>query len=560
MRMRKLTLKAKPKKIALALMLAGLQLSLTNTVMAGERESLEQLRQTTTNLVELLVQEGVLSREKAKSLLEEARQGANAARARDEAKEQEALSQAAATKSVVNGEIDKSLVRVQYVPQIVKDEMRAEIEKAVLENLNYKVGQRLALPSWIDRLNFYGDLRFRYEHRGFSSNNPDFNNFSVQNSLNDGRGFELNNTTEDRNLLRFRVRFGFDTKVNDWLSGGMRLTTGGLNDTLSGNTTLQTSTSKYEFNLDRMFLRVDPKPWVSIVGGRFTNPFMHTDVLFDPDLPFDGIAATFKHDLKPKVSAFGTLGYFPLDEIESSELALADSKWLLGAQAGVQWQASSTTAVKLGLAYYDFNNVEGIPNPIKPNNAFDGTAPSFRTKGNSYFDLNKGNSDRPLLYGLTSQFELIDLNAAVDIAKFNPVHVTLNADYVKNIGFDKREIIRRTGLTDAEVPGEDTDAFQVRVTVGMPELYKKGNWQAYVGYKYIEADAVLDSYTDSNFYLRGTNSKGFLLGASYGLDERTLVMARFWSAEEIEPRVFDIDGNAQPFSVDVFNIDLMTRF
>ncbi len=549
MRMRKLTLKAKPKKIALALMLAGLQLSLTNTVMAGERESLEQLRQTTTNLVELLVQEGVLSREKAKSLLEEARQGANAARARDEAKEQEALSQAAATKSVVNGEIDKSLVRVQYVPQIVKDEMRAEIEKAVLENLNYKVGQRLALPSWIDRLNFYGDLRFRYEHRGFSSNNPSIAAFNGANQLNGNAA--LNNTTEDRDLLRFRVRWGFDTVVNDWLSGGMRLTTGGLNDTLSGNTTLQTSTSKYEFNIDRMFLRVDAKPWVSVVGGRFANPFMHTDMLFDPDLPFDGIAATFKHDLKPKISAFGTLGYFPLDEIEQSEVELSDTKWLLGAQAGLKMQVQPQTSLKVGLGYYNFQNVEGKKNPANNNKAFNGTAPSFRTKGNSYFDISNDGSQ---LFGLTSKFELVDLNAEIDIAKFNPVHVTLNADYVKNIGFDASEIARRTG-SSANVPGEDTDAFQLRMTVGMPELYKEGNWQAYVGYKYIEADAVLDSFTDSNFYLRGTNSKGFLLGASYGLDERTLVMARLWSAEEIDPR-----NGLSPFQVDVFNIDLMTRF
>ena len=66
---------------------------------------------------------------------------------------------------------------------------------------------------------------------------------------------------------------------------------------------------------------------------------------------------------------------------------------------------------------------------------------------------------------------------------------------------------------------------------------------------------MLDSYTDSNFFQRGTNAQGFLFGGAYGLDERTFVRARFFSAEEIKPR-----GNLNPLSVNIFNVDLTAKF
>jgi hypothetical protein len=54
--------------------------STINSAQAGERESLEQLRATTTNLVNLLVQEGVLSKDKADALLKQAAQDAEKAK------------------------------------------------------------------------------------------------------------------------------------------------------------------------------------------------------------------------------------------------------------------------------------------------------------------------------------------------------------------------------------------------------------------------------------------------------------------------------------------------
>jgi hypothetical protein len=47
--------------------------------------------------------------------------------------------------------------------------MREELKKEVMTELNYKAGERLAMPSWIDRIAFNGDIRLRSQTDSFGS-------------------------------------------------------------------------------------------------------------------------------------------------------------------------------------------------------------------------------------------------------------------------------------------------------------------------------------------------------------------------------------------------------
>jgi len=516
-----------------------------SSAQAGERESLEQLRTTTTNLVNLLVQEGVLSKDKADALLKQAAQDAI------KAKEKDAVATPSTNEESVNAEIDKKMVRVQYVPEIVKNEMKEEIKKEVMTKLNYKAGTRLGMPEWIDRLTWEGTLRLRAEHNGFGDSNPDVASFNAQNGTN------IRNTTEDRDRLRVRAQLGVRTEINDWMSGGIRIVTGNLDDSISPNENAQITTGKYTIGLDRAFLSAKINPWLNVVGGRFANPWLSTDLVWDPDLAFDGIAASFTPKFNDNFSGFMTFGAFPIDEIEQNDVNEAKDKWMFGGQAGINWKFNRKSSAKFALGFYDFRDIEGISNGFSAgvNGPFSDTRAVSRdlnrTKGNSVFDINGGLVPGGEQFGLSSKFRELNLTGQVDVATFSPVHVVLTGDYVKNIGFDKNEILRRTGTS----PKEETDGYQVRLSVGMPETDAKGKWQVYGAYKYLEADAVLDSFTDSAFYLRGTNAKGWLLGGSYGIDKNTWVSARMYSADEISPR-----GNLDPLSIDVFMLDLDTKF
>ncbi|MDO9204579.1 putative porin [Methylotenera sp.] len=538
----------KPMVAAIATIYLGTAI---NTAHAGERESLEQLRSTTVNLVNLLVQEGVLSKGKADDLLKQATQDAL------KAKEKDAVADAASTQNAtVDKAVDEKMVRVQYVPEIVKKEMREEIKKEVMTTLNYKAGTRLGMPEWIDRMVWEGDLRFRYQNDKFPTGNPDPRDFNLANG-----GADLNNTSDDRSRTRLRARLGVKAQVNDWMSAGLRMTTGSLGDPISPNQTQEAASAKYTLGVDRAYMNAEIKPWLNVVGGRFANPWFSTDLVWDPDLAFDGVAVSFTPKINDNWSGFATIGAFPLDEIEGSNLNKAKSKWMYGSQAGIKWTSANKSSAKVGVALYDFDNVEGISNPNNLN-SYDATVPVFRTKGNSYFDINEQfNNVATSKYSLASKFRELNLTGEVDIAAFDPVHVILTGDYVRNIGFDSKEISRRTGLNNSFLPKKQVNAYQLKLTVGMPSTYKAHDWQAFAAYKRLEADSVLDAYTDSDFYLGGTNAKGWVLGGSYGLDKNTWLTARWFSADEIEPRGASLFGaSLSPLSIDVLMLDLNAKF
>jgi hypothetical protein len=97
----------------------------------------------------------------------------------------------------------------------------------------------------------------------------------------------------------------------------------------------------------------------------------------------------------------------------------------------------------------------------------------------------------------------------------------------------------------------EIDGYQFKLTLGYPRISLRHEWQAFVGYRYLEADAVLDAFTDSDFHLGGTNHKGFMIGGSYGLDKNTWLSARWMSSDEI---------SGLPLSIDVLQLDLNAKF
>ncbi|MDO8961107.1 MAG: putative porin [Methylophilus sp.] len=535
------------KKLSIAVAaIVGLHAGLAQ---ADERESLEQLKATTTNLIDLLVKEGVLPKDKADAIVKKATE--DAAR---QVKQQQALDAIAAKPNDGAAAAlpeDKS-VRVQYVPEHVKQEMRAEIEQQVMAKLNYKAGERLEMPSWLDRIEFYGDLRMRAQEDNFADGNE------IPANLNDvTQDMNVQNATEDRKRLRVRARLGADVKVSDWLVGGLQFVTGLQTTPLTPNQTEGIAQGKYIFGLDRAFLKATPTSWMMVEAGRFANPFLSTDNLFDPDLAFDGLAASFTPKLTDNLTSFTTVGAFPIEEIESSDLNRAKDKWLYSLQTGFKWVAPNKSTVKLAVAYHDYKNVEGQPNSNALND-FGATVPAFRQRGNSTFDINDLNGGTSpagaRTIALASQFEQINIIGQIDFLNFDPVHVTITGDYTKNIGFDKNEILQRTG----RIYEEETDAYQVKLDVGTKpflggrhEVINKHDWQISLAYKYLESDSVLDGFTDSNFRLGGTDTKGWALVGNYAFDKNAWVGARYLSADTI---------SGLPFSVDVFLVDVNAKF
>lgn len=515
---------------------------------AGERESLEQLRSTTLSLINALVDQGVLSKDKADTLIKQA--GA--------AKQTIDLTKGTLGANTNPADDGDGVVHVQYVPEHVKKQLRDEIKQEVMAKAQSEGwAYPGSIPDWLSRIEWEGDVRLRYERDSF--NNPmTLNSIPLltilqTNPYRNVPSSNLDNVNEDRNRYRLRARLGANANINSWLSGGIRLTTGSTSDPVSPNQTEGMSSAngsasaKYSFALDRAFLKAQVFPWLSVTGGRFSNPFFHTDLVWDPDLAFDGVVGNVKTKVNDKLSVFGTLGAFPLDEIQTNgSTNLAKSKWLYGMQAGINWKAMSNTDVKLGVAYYDYENVAGIANPAG-STPYSATAPAYRQKGNNVFDLNALNSSSTPIYGLVNDFRELNFTGQIDYSGFSSTHIVLTGDYVINTAFDQSRLAGRSAPYNSK---EDT-GYQIKLLVGSPETIRPRDWNVFAAYKRLEADAVLDAYTDSDFHLGGTDAKGYILGANYGVDKNAWLTARWFSADEI---------SGLPLSIDVLMLDLNAKF
>ncbi|MBT3067977.1 putative porin [Rhodoferax sp. U11-2br] len=484
----------------------------SGAVHADEREQLEILRQTTINLMESLVQQGVLTADKAAQIVQQAQSKARAS---------------IQAEPLASKKPEPGVVRVQYVPESVRKQISDEVREEVLAQAkSERWGDANAVPEWVDRFKLEGDLRLGYQMDGFAKSNAPESYFQVQ-------GQNMDNTTEDRQRFRMRARLGITAKVTPDVSAAFRLTTGNTNEPVSTNQTMGQTGNKYSFVLDRAYLKAHSPtflPWLTASAGRIPNPFFSTDLVWDDDLSFEGLALQMEDSLASTKEwrPFGTIGAFPLEDIQKSVSNKAKSKWLTGAQVGVEWVPSNLTRAKVGLGLYDYRNVSGIRNGYQ-SALYNDTAPGYRQKGNTLFDIDNDGDINTNLFALAADYRIINLTGTVDINLYNPVHVILTGDYVKNVGFSASKSLARTGVPVKP----QTKGYLARVAVGMPSMLLKDDWQLSLTYRYVEADAVLDAFTDSDFHLGGTNAKGFIVGAQYSLSKSTWLSARWLSSQEI---------------------------
>jgi len=565
----------------LSLCLATL-IALPASANVSEKEQLLTLKKTTVHLLDRLVKRGILDKEEADMLIKQSETEA-AADAKKEMEQEKAEGGGAVGKP---GE--PAPVRVTYVPDFVKDEIRrdvrAELRDEVVKEVKSqakteKWGIPAALPDWISRFKLSGDFRGRYEGQFYGSNNLpysyiDWPAVNAKGGLLQAGEDAFLNTTEDRNRYRIRMRLALEAQIDDNFKAGIRLATSNDRSPISTNQTLGQYGMQYDIALDRAFLQYDyvdnNVKWATIWGGRFVNPWFSTDNVHDTDLSFEGLATTLRlplgtKNIPLKQNAFGngpqyrqvnmgftnpdsiylTLGAFPLQEINLS----SHDKWFWGAQGGFDWLFGDSTRMKAGVAYYDYHNVSAVPDPYG-SRVNDWTAPRFFTKGNSVARISNDVGElpgNPRLVGLAAQFQVLDAIASVDYGGFGDNHVMLTGNYSQNIGYNQAEIKQRTG----ENITPRTKAYQVRLDVGRPEMAKFGDWSTFFAYKYLERDAVMDAFTDSNFHLSGTDAKGWIVGATYGLLKNTWLTGRWISSTAI-------DG--PPYDIDVVLLDLNARF
>lgn len=557
----------------------------------------------TVNLINLLVKQGTLSEDQAAALIKQADDEAYVARQarRDAAAKAEDAEKAATT--ATEAVSPPGTKRVTYVPEIVKKQLREEIRAEVMDRAHKENWASPGkYPEWAQRIRFYGDIRTRYEGDYFPAGNAPLQNYNATNTgspfQEDFAGVSINpylppsyNVTQDRNRFRFRARLGADVDLFDGFTAGLRIATGETSSPISTNQTFGGNGgnfSKYALWLDRAFIRYQPVQDVAASVGRFDNPFWSpTDLAWYKDLGFDGFAVQAKYQVDEGFTPFFVGGAFPVFNtdlnagLNIAELDLSKNvvpvkspsrdKWLFGAQTGFAARFDPETNLTMAVAYYDFTNVRGrlsstcLVYSVSDTCDTDLLRPSFAQKGNTYMRLR----DIPNMaipaqtvnyqyYGLASDFRPVVASAQLDFAQFNPIHVILDAEYIWNTAFDRAAVasvaVNNFGSGTTTAPGAYNGGNQgwlARMIVGNKEIKHLWDWNAHVGYKYLQTDAMVDAFVDSDFGLGGTNLKGYFIGGNVGLGENIWGSVRWMSANNIA---------GLPYAVDIVQLDLNARF
>ncbi len=278
----------------------------------------------------------------------------------------------------------------------------------------------------------------------------------------------------NRDRMRFRARFGLTAKVQDDLKVVIQLATGGDNP-VSTNQTFDDGFSTKDIGLDLAYVDWKMNDNITLNAGKMKNPMYRAGkapLIWDGDLNPEGIAAKFSSG-----AFFGTVGGFSAEERSS-----ADDSLLFVVQGGAKVEIADAGTLTAGIGYFSYTDTIG-------------NAPFFngRARGNSV-DMN---GDYIYEYRNSELFAQFD-------TKLNDWAFQVFAQFTKN----------------HEANGEDS-AYSIGAKLGSAK--DKGDMEFGWLYQDIEADAVISTFTDSDFGGGGTDAKGHIMKAKYALSKKVFL-------------------------------------
>lgn len=549
-------------KLLRALISVALAASIATTAFAAqnqEERNLQELRNTIANLLETLVQRGVITREQAQAMVKAAEDKAAADAA------------AAAKQQAAQEKEEANAVRVPYVPEIVKDQIKKEVadqlapevvKQVVSEAKTEGWGVPAALPDWVQRVSVSGDVRLRGEADIYDKTNAqdaylNFNAVNAAGGIDQAGAAAFLNTSVNRYYPVVRLRLNVDALLGSGWYVGSRISTGTLVNPDSLNQVEGQYGGRYTTDIDLAYLGWSggdshQRQRFSFWGGKFPNPFLYSDLVWMPDVSFEGVATDYRLRLWGPAETprawFLTLGAIPIQYVPLTDDygPAQNNKWLYAGQTGFNFQFSDVTDLRFGVAYYDFEHMAGQLNALD-SDLTNYTAPPYFQKGNTLFNIANTSDSSSYLFALASEFRELDYILAADYGVTSRYKLNFTADYVKNLGYDAAAVAARVGVY---VPPR-VKGYEGTVGFGSNRLDHTGAFDLFVGYRYIQRDAVVDAFTDQDYHLGGTDAKGYIVGGDLSFTKRVWLRLRYMPFDAI-------DG--PPLGIDVWQLDLNAAF
>lgn len=275
----------------------------------------------------------------------------------------------------------------------------------------------------------------------------------------------------DRERMRYRARVSLAADVHNDVKVVVQLATGGDNPT-STNQTFDDGFSTKDIGLDLAYVEWAATDELKVFGGKMKNPLYRAGgvpLIWDGDLNPEGFAAQYQNG-----NFFASAAGFSVEERSS-----ADDSLLFAAQAGMNFSLGGDASLTAGVGYFSYSDTIGNA-PF-----YDGSAKgnSVDAAGNYLFE-----------YANTELFAQYDL-------KVGEWPLRVYAHWTRN----------------NEVSVEDTAyAFGAKLGTAKAQGSAEYSWT----YQDLEADAVVGTFSDSDFGGGGTDSSGHMVKAKYMLRDQ----------------------------------------
>ncbi|MBO8092188.1 MAG: putative porin [Prosthecochloris sp.] len=349
--------------------------------------------------------------------------------------------------------------------------------------------------------NWKGDVRYRYE---------------IQ---------DKEHLDDNRDRHRIRVRVGVYPWINEELSAGIQFATAGAGDPVSRNQTLGDGFTAKDINLNEAFIDFHPVSYgmdgkVNFILGKreVKSTFVRTnDLVWDSDVTLEGLTFHYGKDGSKQKSGLNLVaGYYFLEEDGSSER----DAYVWTAQAAYTGKAGDL-GFTLGAGYYDFENIQDSDSDVF------GDWANEDNFGNSVYSWDE------YLY----DYNVLELFASLG-GKFNGgLSWKAYGQYAVNV---------------AEDVDEDNNGYLVGFKLG--DAKKVGDWAIDANYSYLEKDAVVGAYTDSDRWGGGTDGEGFEIAGTYHLVQNMTVGLKYLNHAK------GVDSDASNDGVDIWQADMVVKF
>jgi hypothetical protein len=454
-----------------------------------------------------------------------------------------ALSAVPAAHADENDVLLKVLVRKGILTQDEAAAVKAEVAKekakeakiaaksAPVSTSDDGMMSKLDISKSVDKLKLYGDLRLRYQY-----DDKDQQLFIPDGSKSNDVDRSPSGAQQSR--WRFRLRLGADITLTDQWSAGVELSTAKASDT--GNQTYENGFDDYEIFISKAFLRWDPNKALTFIGGKMTNPFYTTDLVWDSDITPTGVAEIIRFDQLFADEVEEEVGYSKDGKTFASKAVKSERNWELSLVAGQ--------------FLFDDNNENNFDNDestdaylfqtqLVGSYKFDGgvkvtVAPGWLVENaGSATGLTNTNpfNDNPNVSGATRNINLLLFPGDVSF-KLGDLKAKFYWDFAYNIEGRKRTediynlVSLRNGFgeqSDDDIADPDDfdkghspqDDFAYLVGIQLGENKKEGDWSFRADWRQTGIAAVDPNLNDSDFAAGELNTRGLKLGLAYNFTD-----------------------------------------